>query len=54
MMTGHDIRPPESNVMKILRKQNQTITKKRSIITSINQRNFGHKLKTFFLENENQ
>ena len=41
------------NHFKALRRQNQT-TKKRSMITSINQRNFGHKLKTFFLENHNQ
>ena len=48
------IRPWETNVIKRLRKRNQSITKIRSMITLINQRNFGHKSNTFFLENHNQ
>ena len=54
MRTGNHIRPWETNVIKRLRKQNQTITKKCSMITSINQKKFGRKLKTFFLEYHNQ
>ena len=54
MITGSHIRPWETNVIKRLRKQNQTITKKCAMVTSINQKKLGHKLKTFFLENHNQ
>ena len=53
-MTGYHIRPSETNVIKRLKKRNQTITKNCSIRTLINQRHFNHKLKTFFLENHNQ
>ena len=37
-----------------VKKTKSNITKMCSMITSINQRHFGHKLKTFFLENHNQ
>ena len=51
MMTRNHIRPWKTNVIKRLKKQNQTITKMCSMITVIHQRNFGHKLKTFSIEN---
>ena len=35
---------------KKIKKASQTITKKCTMITSINQRSFGSKLKTFFLK----
>ena len=37
-----------------IKKAKSNHLKKRLMITSVNQRNFGHKLKAFFLENENQ
>ena len=54
MMTRNHVGPWKTNVIKRLRKQNQTITKMCSMITVIHQINFGHKLKKFFLENHNQ
>ena len=53
-MTGNQIRPWETNVIKRLRKPNQTITKKCSMTISINQRSFGQKSKMFFQENHDQ
>ena len=53
-MTGKYIGHEEINVIKRYRKQNQTISKKHSMITWINKRNFGHKLRASSLKNDNQ
>ena len=53
-MSGNHVKPWETIVIKRLKKQNQTLTKKLSMATSINQRNIGHKLKRLFQENHNQ